>query len=297
MIETNQRRARQHKRSCIGGDSGDDWASGGGAGFWDAADIGLLVAVAVSSAALNMVPQERTAVVGWVVIGSAVAAAVPKAILKIMDSRKAQAKEMAEDAARREREREVERLRKHTAGQGRRVIQAVLYSVWESYFGHVPVEERHKGRVTLFRCAEADEIPEQGKHLAIFARKGRNPDSTCWWSVDDHDLDRCHGVAAIVWFHDLTKIVTAECDWPDRDDPAAKAIYARSMGITVEEAERLSIKSKVVGGSPVIVRGRKWGSLVLDSRQEGQISRSGVKIRALNDAAASVGAVLEGLEL
>src|SRR5262249_26682480 len=149
---------------------------------------------------------------------------------------------------------------------------------------------------SVLRCGEGDEIEEGGKDLAIFARKGKNPDSTCWWPVDDHDLDRCHGVAAIIWFHNLTKIVTAECDWPDGDDPVAKATYARSLGITVEEAERLNIKSKVVGGSPVIVRGRKWGSLVLDSRQEGHISQSGVKIKALNDAAALVGAVLEGLE-
>ncbi|GAC1473849.1 MAG: hypothetical protein NVSMB9_23180 [Isosphaeraceae bacterium] len=265
-------------------------------GFWDGADIALVAAVAISGATLKLAPKSYLAVTGWFVIGTAVAAGVPKTILKVMDYRATRAKAVAEAVERQEREAEVTRLREHATGQARRVIQAILASVWQSYFVHVPIEERHKSRVTLFRCAEAAEIPERGKHLTIFARKGRNPDSTCWWPVDDNDIDRCHGVAAIVWFYDLTKIVIAKCDWDD-EDPVAQKTYAASMSTTIAEAKLLNIKSKVVGGSTVMVKGRRWGVLVLDSREEGQVSEAGGKIKALNDAAALVGAVLEGLDL
>ena len=107
----------------------------------------------------------------------------------------------------------------------------------------------------------------------IYARSGVYKDSSCSWQIDDNDPDKCHGVAAKIWFHQTGGVTTAACDWPTEPNKhIQKAEYALSVGITIDEAEKLNVKSKVFTGALIQSQGRKWGVILLDSLKEGHIS-------------------------
>ena len=83
------------------------------------------------------------------------------------------------------------------------------------------------------------------------------------------------------------------CNWPEDGNEIEKARYARSLDITLAEAEQLNVKSKVFVGAVVLVRGERWGVLLLDSREPGCISNAGTKKSEFNTYAVLVSAVLE----
>ena len=90
--------------------------------------------------------------------------------------------------------------------------------------------------------------------------------------------------------------MVAACDWPELDDPIAKSTYAMSLGIAVAEAEALNVKSKTFVGAPILVGGRRWGVLLLDSRKDWPHDKQG-KRALLNRYATVIGAALEGMAL
>lgn len=154
-------------------------------------------------------------------------------------------------------------------------VQNVMGAIWDDfhakYFRNESQEEKHKHRVTLFTCVESEEGSAKDKRLVIFARSGPHKSSTRSWPIDDDYLEKCRGVAGQIWFHGVGKVITAACDWPTDGNTVEKSRYARSMGLTMDEAEALNVKSRVVTGAEIIVRGRKWGVIVLDSLKEGHI--------------------------
>ncbi len=151
----------------------------------------------------------------------------------------------------------------------RHVMIAVLDDFHSKYFRRdARTEDRYKHRATLFVCAdfERNSVPE--RRLAIFARSGIHKESTCSWPIDDNDPEKCRGVAGQIWFHGVGRVRTAACDWPRDGNTAQKIAYAESLGMTVDEAEALNVKSRVFTGAQIMVRGQKWGVLLLDSLKE-----------------------------
>src|SRR5438270_609271 len=72
----------------------------------------------------------------------------------------------------------------------------------------------------------------------------------------------------------------------------AKERYAGSLDISVTEAEALNVKSRVFAGAPVLVGGRKWGVLLLDSLKDGFIADTAHKKGLLNRYTELIGRVL-----
>ncbi len=177
----------------------------------------------------------------------------------------------------------------HVRSLAARAVQAILAKMQEYYFADEAGDERYKHRVTLFKCVED---AARGKHLAIFSRVGVRLDSQCFWRLDDNHPDGCRGVAGKIWYHNITDIKIAACDWPKDGEPALKARYAQSLDITVAEAEALNVKSRAFAGAPVMVSGRKWGVLLLDSLKDGFITDSPHKKGLLNRYTELVGRVL-----
>lgn len=177
------------------------------------------------------------------------------------------------------------------------VIGALLDDLRARYFAREDDKEKHKHRVTLFRCVEDEGDPGRGKRLVIYARSGVYPDSTTSWPVDDNDLDRCHGVAGQIWFHGQRNVTIAACDWPsDPNDSVEKARYATTTWITMDEAERLNVKSKVFTGARIWVRSRAWGVLLLDSNKEGYILGKRLRSQLLSTYTDLIASALERTE-
>lgn len=152
--------------------------------------------------------------------------------------------------------------------QLKRVMSAILDEMHREYFANESGEEKYKHRITLFVCEEPNGREGEGKYLKIFSRSGVYQNSTRTWPVDDNDPDRCRGVAGKIWYHRITDIKIAECTWPANQDQVAKARYAASLDITIEEAESLNVKSRTFAGAPVMLGGRTWGVLLLDSLKD-----------------------------
>jgi hypothetical protein len=166
--------------------------------------------------------------------------------------------------------------------QMKRVVCAILEEMRQEYFASEAGDEKYKHRITLFVCVEPNGRAGGGKYLEIFSRSGVHLNSTRTWPVDDNHPDLCRGVAGKVWYHSITDIKIAECDWPEGDDVTSKARYARSLDIRPEEAEALNVKSRAFAGAPVLVGGRKWGVLLLDSLKDGFIADNRHKKSLLN---------------
>lgn len=203
-----------------------------------------------------------------------------------------------DEQERQNRKEELDQLKSTYEAQAQRMLRKMLERMKARYFESEDPEEKHKHRITLFRCVEIDGPDGRSKHLAIFARGGGFQDSNCTWPLDDNNPERCRGIAGKIWFNWTTSIrKAADCDWPDDNTNAEqKAHYASSLGITVEEADALNVKSKVFAGAPIEVRGEKWGVLLLDSLKEGQILDNSHKRTLLNQYAKFLAAALEGIE-
>ncbi len=172
------------------------------------------------------------------------------------------------------------------------VVRAILDRMRDEYFATEAGAEKFKHRVTLFVCEEYDGSAGTQKRLAIFARSGVHLNSKCTWQLDDNHPDGCRGVAGKIWYHSITDMKVAECDWPGDNDRVLKARYAESMGVTIEEAETLNVKSRAFAGAPVLVAGRKWGVLLLDSLKDGLIADNSYKKGLLNTYTQLIGRVL-----
>ena len=179
------------------------------------------------------------------------------------------------------------------------MIAGILSCMKERYFRNAKDTERHRNRVTLFRCVESEEESGRVKCLTVFARAGRYEDSTRAWALDDNEPERCRGAAGQIWFHGTDQIFSAICDWPGDDDPDRddkKRRYAQGLKITLAEAESLHVKSKVFVGLRVVVRNRIWGVLLLDSMDDGQITANQHDRTLLEQYGRIINMTLEGIE-
>jgi hypothetical protein len=265
--------------------------------FWDKLDFIAVVVAAISGAVTAAVPADSKAIPAVFVCLSGIAAATGKFVSKLLENREKTGKATQEAQEREERGREANQLREKYAAQAKRIVEAILERMRSEYFRNEKDEAKYMHRATLFICVEADLVSGHGKHLAIFARAGVHKDSTRTWPLDDNDPGKCRGVAGKIWFHGVnTGVSVADCDWPTGGDPEGKARYAKSLDITVEEAEGLNVRSKIFTGAPIMAKGRKWGVLLLDSRKEGHIKHDQYERTMLDRYAELLGAVLEGIE-
>lgn len=178
-----------------------------------------------------------------------------------------------------------------------RIMRAVLDEMRQVYFLHEGGAELYKHRVTLFVCVDANASTGKDKHLAIFARSGVRGDSKSVWALDDNHPDGCRGFAGKVWYHSVTMFRVAVCDWPKNEDYIEKERYANSMEITIEEAESLNVRSRTFAGTPVLVRGHKWGVLLLDSLKADSIAETAHQKGLLNRYTELIGKILTEAEV
>ncbi len=185
-----------------------------------------------------------------------------------------------------------EEKEKQARDVSRVAVKVILDQMREEYFSTEAGDEKYKHRATLFACEGPDSRSGVGKHLAIFARSGVHLDSPRTWPLDDNHPEGCRGVAGKIWYHNITDIKTAECAWPSDDNLLEKARYAESLEITVAEAEKLNVKSRAFAGAPIVVGGRKWGVLLLDSLKDGLIADTPHKKGLLNRYTQLLGRIL-----
>jgi hypothetical protein len=177
----------------------------------------------------------------------------------------------------------------------KRAIGVLIDDLHEKYFRNVEkLEEKHKHRSTLFQCVQHGSDEETVKRLVIYYRCGKYLDSDCSWPVDDNEPDECHGIAGQAWFHGMIPVKTAECEWPsDPNNLIDQRKYADSIEITVDEAARLNVKSKVFAGARIEVRGNRWGVIVLDSTEAGHILNETHKRTLLKNAALLISSIID----
>lgn len=191
------------------------------------------------------------------------------------------------------REKDAETSKKETVGK--RVAKEILASLRSEYFPEI-ASEIPKHRATLYM---AEQKPGKIKKLRIFCREGIYERSTTSWIIDDDDEAGCRGVAGKVWFFRSTYTIEAACDWPTPNDPQAperKKSYAESLGMSLQEAEDLNVKSRSFTGAPITVRGRQWGVLLLDSLKAGMVDEKPKRKGVLNCFANLLGGVLSEVE-
>ena len=228
--------------------------------FWDDTELVCVLAAAIAAFFIALVPPDRRTVPSIVAGAISVVVVICRLVARKLDRR-----EKAEYAA-----------------QAKRMVGALLDVLHDRYFRKEKGEEKHKHRVTLFVYDEGDAARGIGKHLRIFARAGVHKDSDRIWPVDENDQKKCRGIAAQIWFTKTALSKTAACDWPENGDARLKADYAESLEITVAEAEHLHVKSRYFAGTPILVAGRRWGVLLLDSRNPGFIDETSYQQTLLN---------------
>jgi hypothetical protein len=194
------------------------------------------------------------------------------------------------------RNRELAEIRGKHVDAVKKMMGAILEEFHRKYFRKEAQVEWYKHRVTLFHCVEIDSDTGKDKRLRIFARAGVYKDSGCSWPVDDNDPDKCRGIAALIWFHGVGRVRTAACDWPTNGDAIEKARYAESLGITVDEASALNVKSRSFTGARITARGQKWGVLLLDSLKEDHINDKQHEKSLLEQYTELISSVLDRME-
>lgn len=145
------------------------------------------------------------------------------------------------------------------------VVECVLESMKSEFFSSTDPNNGHQHRVTLFRCESAD-CGGAKRRFHIFARAGTHKQSTTSWVVDE-DRPEIGGICGMIWCNGTFERAIAECDWPADNNVANKARYAASLKIELEAAERLNVKSRSFCGTTVIVGGKKWGLLIVDTKE------------------------------
>ncbi len=188
-------------------------------------------------------------------------------------------------------------IREKLDNQLKTTLKIVLQDFHNRYFRREADEEKHKHRTTLFTCVESGGNPAREKHLAIYARIGIHQNSNCTWPVDDDDLERCRGVAGKIWFHGSVNVTSANCEWPsDESDGVGQSAYAKSLGMTVDEAKALNVKSIDFTGARIMARGRRWGVILLDSLKEGHIEDKRAKKQMLDQCVRLISSIVDGME-
>lgn len=211
-------------------------------------------------------PKERTvsASVGGVF---AVLAGLAGVRIKLLDDAEKAAKDQRAVEAEAKREAEHDALITRYGNQTRRMIRAVLIHMHGHFFEEEDAADQHKHRVTLFVYRAGTGPDGCTKWLAVHARKGAYEDSPTVWPLDDNEIDRCRGMAGRVWFLGSKDELAVDTAWDD-NDPSKQAAYAQAMRLTVPEAAALKVKSQYFFGTVVMVHGRKWGVLLIDSRKK-----------------------------
>lgn len=235
--------------------------------WWYAEWVMLAVAAGLGGVAALAESKDKATAVAWSVTFT-VGAGLSKLFTRLAEEREKAAKAREAEQAELIRDTELADLRARFGGQAQRMVRAILSHMHDHFFEQEAGQDKHKHRVTLFVCREGAGPRGCRKWLAIYARFGENPESTTTWPLDDNSPEGCRGVAGKIWVENSDQFYVAECDWPENGDPVDKARYAKSLGITVAEAETLHIKSRYFSGALVMVRGAKWGVLLVDSRKD-----------------------------
>jgi hypothetical protein len=284
--------------------------------FFDRCEIGLAMLAAVTAAIMQLTPADRKQIPASVVGISAVAIGLSKWRSKKIEETEKLAKagkelidqetwsktfkalEHEKEAQRQEACDEIAKIRSDYDSQLKNAIAIILEDFHDRYFRREADHEKYKHRTTLFTCVECNGESAREKRLAIYVRIGIHGDSRCTWPVDDNDPEKCRGVAGKIWFHGSGNTTSTDCEWPvASEDPVQMAAYARSLGITVDEARALKIKSRVFAGARIMARGQKWGVLLLDSAKEGHISDERTKKQLLSQCASLISEMVDRMKL
>jgi hypothetical protein len=259
--------------------------------FWDKAEFAFTGLAALAAGLATSLAAVPSAPSGWRVgaasatFSFALIVAACKWRAKVLDDR--------ERAAARA---EIQGLRDRAASQAKRAICQVLDRLRLEFFR---VGEEDGPRATLFVCRPAQPEANLGKRLCIYARAGVYQDSDRTWALDDNELTGCRGLAGHVWFVRAIRSRTASCDWPADGNREQKEAYAKSLAMTLEEAEALHVKARTLIATLIEVNGVRWGVLVLDCRKEIAIpaSEASTQRRLLNLSATMIGGILKEADL
>jgi len=239
---------------------------------WDRVEIwGALIAATFAAITSAAPPDAKVWTAPPVAIFMLIVA-ISKHRSKTIDEETKARESVAKAELKREHREQIARLETERDNLSRKAGFAIAQVLFQRYFGSLPNQDKYKNRVTLFRKQVCD--GPTGFQLSIFARSGRYSDSTSAWAIDDNEPDRCRGVAGKIWALDTLTRVSADHDWPEEDNPALRHSFAVSLNATVEETERLKVKSRAFIGMPVVANGVRWGLLLLDSCDPNHIKNS-----------------------
>lgn len=205
------------------------------------------------------------------------------------------ARKEAEDKIRAEADQAVQCARQ----QAKRIVQAILLHMHEHFFEQSANADKLVHRITLFQqVSGASEGGPCKRWLQVYARHGWHQNSATVWPLDEDVPGGCRGVAGRIWLESATLFESAACPWPLDGNPKQKAEYASSHEITVDEAERLNVKSQFFAGTVVLVNGKKWGVLLVDSLKTFEKAKEGgqrgLQRKRIERYATLIGRAIEG---
>ena len=150
------------------------------------------------------------------------------------------------------------------------VVKSTLDDFRRHLFGSVD-DPAHHHRVTLFRRCwwvwrmKTVRNPAIG-WVKVFERSGHTTQNSRTIFRAPNEPDNARGIAGTTWAWD--KVVFVE-DLPDLSgNPSEKKIaeYASRSNCDIDDISNRRPRSRALCGIPIEVKGRKWGVLVIDSR-------------------------------
>lgn len=156
------------------------------------------------------------------------------------------------------------------------LIEQMLSELRQYVFGGMKDSEEHHHRVTLFKrvrwCWTG--YPPWGGWVIPMARSSHTTRHGIAKFRAPDDADRAEGVAGRTWAKNDALFVSGLPDLVADESDGALSTYAKSTGISVGWLKgRLQRKknrplARSYGGYPVLVAGKPWGVLLLDSRSD-----------------------------
>jgi hypothetical protein len=158
------------------------------------------------------------------------------------------------------------------------VVHVILDQLRNSALQFNPQDPIHYHRVTLFKRVQwlwcRKFWPWDGWLVAV-ERSGHTTRNRVSFFRAPDEADKAEGIAGRVWASDATFKTENLPDISEVSPEADVKVYADRANISVETVRKRLPKARSIGGFPIEVKGKRWGVLILDSRNPQAITELG----------------------
>ena len=160
----------------------------------------------------------------------------------------------------------------------------------DALFKDMPSDEMFHHRATLFKANYGE------TKLKFFCRSGTQYQKKVQpFKINNDNEKENEGIAGQAWFKDATlnyaNLPEIPSDWRDDDDRCEE--YAKVGHLPLNKAKKLNVKSRSVVATPIRnLDGKRWGVLVIDSRNPNDVLDKSENKDLFESIAATIGKLL-----